>query len=136
VGKTRAQIRKLVDLVSPLLVLDTHHPEGIIPNSLARIVFVLRCDPSILARRLRKRRWSQEKIRENVTAEILDYCFINAYSYYAKKKVVQLDTSRSSVKHSVSLARNILAGGKMPIRRMDWLAKVLKSSSLSEYVRC
>ena len=69
-------------------------------------------------------------------AEILDYCFINAYSYYAKKKVVQLDTSRSSVKRSVSVARNILAGGKMPIRRLDWLAKVLKSSSLSEYARC
>ena len=136
VRKTRAKICKLVGSASLPLIVDTHHPEGIVPNNAVRIVFVLRCDPSILARRLRKRKWSQEKIVENVISEILDYCFINARSYYANRKVTQLDTSRSSLKRSVSMAKNILAGGKPPTRRVDWLTKVSKSSSLSKYLKC
>ena len=136
VPKTRAKLFKLVKSASLPLIIDTHHPEGIIPNNATRIVFVLRCNPIILAQRLRKKKWSHEKITENVVAEILDYCLINARSYYTKKKVTQLDTSRSSVKRSVLTARKILAGEKPPARPVDWLSKVSKSSSLSKYLKC
>jgi adenylate kinase len=136
VRKARAKIRKLVDSASFPLIIDTHHPEGIVPNNAVRMVFVLRCDPSILAQRLRKRKWSREKITENVMSEILDYCFINARSYYANRRVIQLDTSRASVQRSVSIAKSILAGERPPTCRVDWLTKVSKSSSLSNYLKC
>jgi adenylate kinase len=134
VPKTRAKIFKLVDIASLPLIIETHHPEGIIPNNATRIVFVLRCDPAVLTRRLREKKWSQEKIKENVMAEILDYCLINARSYYTNTKVTQLDTSRSSVKRSVLTASKILAGRKARACSVDWLTKVSMSRSLSMYL--
>jgi len=134
VRRTRGEIRKLLSSASLPLVIDTHHPESIVPNNAVRIVFVLRCDPSVLVRRLRNRKWGQEKITENVMSEILDYCFIKARSCYARRKIMQLDTSRSTVKHSVSMAKNILAGGKLPIQTVDWLTPLSKSSFLSMYL--
>jgi adenylate kinase len=54
------------------------------------LVFVLRCEPKILFERLKSRNYSQEKIRENVMAEILDYCVLDALQYHAPEKVFEI----------------------------------------------
>ena len=136
VTRTRNRMRKFTKSDARPLIVDTHHPEGIIPNNVTTLVLVLRCDPTVLIRRLQRKKWRQEKIRENVMTEILDYCFINAQSYYAIGKVVQLDTSRSSVKRSVKTAKNILSGTKPASLHVDWLWKLEKDESLSKYLRC
>ena len=134
--KTRRQMQRLTRLngARPLIV-DTHHPEGIVPNNVTTVVFVLRCNPTILIRRLRQKKWSHEKIRENVMAETLDSCYIHARSYYSNRKLVQLDTSHSSVKHSIKTAKSILSGGKAPIPRVNWLSKLENDTPLSKYLR-
>jgi adenylate kinase len=116
--------------------VDTHHPEGILPNNMTTFVFVLRCDPAILIRRLRRKKWGKEKIRENVMAEILDYCLIHAQAYYTNRKLVQLDTSHSSVKQSVKTAMNILSGTKAPLLQLNWLTKLETDVPLSKYLGC
>jgi adenylate kinase len=121
--------------VRPLIV-DTHHPEGIVPKNVTTVVFVLRCDPAILIRRLRRKKWSHEKIRENVMAEALDSCYITARSYYTNRKLVQLDTSHSNVKHSVETAKNILSGNKAPVFSVNWLGKLEDDTSLAKYLGC
>ena len=134
--RTREGVHRFTNSGPAPIVVDTHHPEGIIPNNEATVIFVLRCDPSVLIRRLQRKRWVRQKIRENVMAEILDYCFIKARSYYTGGKVVQLDTSRSSVKSSVSSAKSILSGRKPPHVSANWLTKLEKNASLSKYLRC
>jgi adenylate kinase len=134
--RTREGVHRFTNSGPAPIVVDTHHPEGIISNNVATTIFVLRCDPTILIRRLQGKKWVRQKIRENVMAEILDYCFIKARNYYAGGKVVQLDTSRSSVKHSVRAAKNILSGRKPPNLRVNWLTKLEKNASLSKYLRC
>ena len=136
VTKTSRRMRSFTDPSAVPLVVDTHHPEGIIPNNMTSFVFVLRCDPTILIRRLRRKKWGQEKIRENVMAELLDYCLIHAQTYYANRKLVQLDMSHSSVKRSVKTAVNILSGTKAPILRLNWLSKLETNASLSKYLGC
>ena len=133
-AKTRRQVRRLTALNNCLLVVDTHHPEGIIPNKMATIVFVLRCNPVILIRRLRRKKWSSKKIRENVMAETLDSCYILAASYYAMKKLVQLDTSHSTPERSVRTAKSILSGGKAPILKVNWLRNLENDLSLSKFL--
>jgi len=133
---TRSRMQRLTHLNGRPLIVDTHHPEGIVLNNVTTAVFVLRCDPAILIRRLRTKKWSRKKIHENVIAEALDSCYIHARSYYASRKLVQLDTSHSSVKHSVKAAKRILSGGKAPIRRVDWLSKLENDESLSKYLGC
>ena len=134
--KTSRRMRRLIKLSDHTIVVETHHPEGIIANDLANVVFVLRCKPSILMRRLRRKKWSNEKIRENVMAEILDSCYIHARSYYVRRKLVQLDTSHSNVKRSVRLAEKVLSGGKKPISRVNWLRDLENDASLSRYIGC
>lgn len=119
--------------VRPLIV-DTHHPEGIVTNNVTTVVFVLRCDPVILIRRLRRKKWSREKIRENVMAEALDSCYITARSYYTNRKLVQLDTSHSKVKNSVETAKDILSGNKAPFLSVNWLDKLKDDASLAKYL--
>ena len=134
-AKTRRQVRRLTAAINNCpLVVDTHHPEGIIPNKMATIVFVLRCNPVILRRRLRRKKWSRKKIRENVMAETLDSCYIHAASYYAMKKLVQLDTSHSTPERSVRTAKSILSGGKAPILKVNWLRNLESDLSLSKFL--
>ena len=134
VVKTRTHMRNIIAKHDSLIV-DTHIPEGIVPSRATRMVFVLRCNPQILERRLKQRKWTSEKVRENVMAEILDYCLIAAQSKYGKRKVVQLDTSRTSVKHSVLIARNIISRSKSYTASVDWLAKLEKDRSFAKYLR-
>lgn len=54
---------------------------------------VLRCEPSALARRLKKRGYSRRKIAENALCEILDYCVIRAERAYGDKRVAQVNAT-------------------------------------------
>ena len=45
-------------------------------------VIVLRCNPEVLRQRLNTRNWRDEKIDENVSAEILGVCTSESYETY------------------------------------------------------
>jgi adenylate kinase len=70
------------------------------------VVFVLRCDPRVLARRMMKRKYPKDKIRENLECEALDYCTINAEKNY--NRVYDVDTTRRSVKQTADKIMRIL----------------------------
>lgn len=61
----------------------------------ADLVIVLRCSPGELEKRLLKRKYRREKIKENAMSEILDYCYINALENYGKGKVMQIETTKN-----------------------------------------
>jgi adenylate kinase len=67
-------------------IIDSHfaHVFGV------DIVFVLRCEPKILFERLQKRGYAEEKIRENVMAEILDYCVLDAIEYHDPENIFEI----------------------------------------------
>jgi len=75
-------------------ILESHLLcEFSLPNS---VVFVLRCDPKVLAHRLQKRKYPRQKIRENLEVEALDYCSIKAEKNY--KKVYDVDTTHKTIR--------------------------------------
>lgn len=81
------------------------------------LVFVLRCSPSVLRRRLRARKYSGIKARENIEAEALDYCTILAERNY--RRVYDIDTTHSPApKTARKMVRIIKKGGKGD--RVDW----------------
>ncbi|MGA2783231.1 MAG: AAA family ATPase [Candidatus Bathyarchaeia archaeon] len=133
VSKARSMMQAILSK-NTFLIVDTHMPEEIIPKDATRMVLVLRCNPQLLERRLRRRKWTVEKVKENVMAEILDSCLIAAQKYYGKKKVTQLDTSYASVKSSVLLARKILLRSKFPKSSVDWLRKLETDKSFEKYL--
>lgn len=70
----------------------------------ADLVIVLRCNPEILRKRLDKRDWREEKIHENLSAEILGVCTSESYESYGEN-VQEIDSTDISTDE---LADNII----------------------------
>lgn len=134
-AKTRRSLERALSDMRGLVVVDSHTSEGIVPAQLVKLVIVLRCHPRILEARLRAKKWTAHKIRENVLAEILDSCLTAALGYYGARKVMQIDTSRKKVRHCVDLARSSLSGKRSRrVVKVDWLARLEKERILDRYL--
>ncbi|MDP2717496.1 MAG: AAA family ATPase, partial [Candidatus Micrarchaeota archaeon] len=79
------QLKKKTDVV-----LDSHLLcEFCLPLD---VMVVLRCPPEKLKARLKRRRYSKAKTRDNLLCEALDYCLVQAEAHYPK--VLQLNSEK------------------------------------------
>ena len=134
IPKIRSKVKSLLSKAE-LTVIDTHVPEGIVPEKMTKRVFVLRCHPRILVTRLRARGWRARKIKENVLAELLDTCLIASIKHYGRRRVVQLDTSQTTLRHSVATAKR-LATHRPPSSKLtvDWITALQREGQLDRYL--
>ena len=132
-SKARSYLSKLASETERTIIVDSH-VSGICPEKFTKQVFVLRCDPRILEKRLRYRDWNEKKIQENVLAEILDICLSEAIDEYGVRRVEQLITSRSDIQRCVRFAKRILSHQKTRKVTVDWLSEVALDTS-SKYLR-
>jgi adenylate kinase len=77
------------------VIIESHLAHLLSPR-LIDIVIVLRCKPEELEKRLKRKKWNSEKIRENVEAEMIDLIAIEAEKLH--EKVFEIDTTSSSLK--------------------------------------
>jgi adenylate kinase len=84
---------------------------------------VLRCPPGVLARRLRKRRWPDAKVRENVCAEALGVVVTEAVEALGRRRVFEFVTSGVPASRTAAAVRGVMAGGGARARagRVDYL---------------
>jgi adenylate kinase len=127
--------RYLTTLKKRVLV-EGHYSGRLVPSRFTEVVFVLRCDPEILKMRLKKRGYSNQKIKENVEAEVLDICLSEAIASQGLEKVAELDTSLRTIKSSVEEALRIL-NRKEPrqIARCDWLTELENRGKLDRFLK-
>lgn len=100
-------------------------------------LFVLRCDPKVLDRRLEKRGYSEKKRAENILAEILDVCFLESEELFGEGFPIEIDTSRFSKKRSADEIVGIVTGKKTrpPRKPNGYAEKYLgKRNSIPEKV--
>ena len=117
-----ADMRKVRGFVSKVrkkhenIILDSHISHELAPD----VAIVLRCRPDVLEKRLRKRKWSSKKVKENSEAEL-----IGVISYEARKsnkKVWEIDTTRATVADVTRAIQNILKGkGDKYRKAIEWL---------------
>ena len=70
------------------------HTAELVPKVYVILAFVLRCNPSILRKRLEEsRNYSKSKIKENVEAEIMDECYLNVKDSFIGISIIEIDTS-------------------------------------------
>jgi adenylate kinase len=118
-----------------LTIVDTHLPESIVPEKMARKVLVLRCHPRILEARLRAKGWKSNKIAENVLSELIDVCLIASVKYYGTRRVVQLDTSKTTLKRSVGLAKRLVTHpASLRKAKVDWISTLEREGQLNRYL--
>ncbi len=122
VEKLRRKFRKLMLEMEGLVFVEGH-----LSHHLADIAVVLRCNPLVLKERLEERLakgWSEEKVMENVEAELVDAILIEAMD--ACREVYEIDTTDRSVEDVVSAILDIVSGrgGKYRPGNVDWISEV------------
>ncbi len=97
--------------------------EGIIEGHLAcemklnNRIFILRCEPKVLKKRLSPRNYSEKKLKSNVEAEALDYCTQVAEKHY--KEVYEIDTTHRTPEEVARIILEIISG-KPWNEHIDW----------------
>ncbi len=85
----------LIDLIKENkdLIIDSHMSHEIPPKYVDKCI-VTKCNLKILKERLEKRGYKENKVKENLEAEILDICFNEASEL--GHKPITIDTSKKS----------------------------------------
>lgn len=130
------KIKKLEKINPPFLILESHFSD-IIPNNYLDFVFILRCDPDELYNRLKNRKYSKEKIIENIQAEILGNCV----NYFIQKNIqvpfFEIDTTRISINTAANIIVDIVLGKKdgneYQVGKIDWLEKLYQENRLKSF---
>jgi len=93
----------------------------------ADFLFVLRADPEVLRERLSERNYGPEKLRENLMAEILDYCTQRSQASY-DITIIELDTSSRTPQECTDAIASAIKLNKKKLDDVDY------SDSLSRLI--
>ncbi len=90
-------------------------------------IIVLRCNPIVLKERLKVKGWREEKVLENVEAEIVDSILIEALE--TGKEVYEIDTTNMKPEDVADFIEKIVKGDKEVKERfkpgkVDWIKHV------------
>ncbi len=121
--RVREAIKKLVE-TSKCIIIDIHYPE-LLDFLQPDIVIILRTAPEILERRLKPRNWPENKVKENIMAEILGVPTANALSIVGSDKIYEIDTTDREPEEVVRIVlEDILEGKAKPGPKIDWLSRM------------
>jgi len=123
-GTKEVDVDKLRRAVSDLegdVILEGHLSHYLSPD----VAIVLRCSPSVLEERLRRKRWSARKVRENVEAEAVDVVLVEALEEVPE--VCEVNTTSMTPKAVARAIEDILKGKREKYRvgDVDWSQEVL-----------
>jgi adenylate kinase len=120
---------------NPNVIIDGHYAAAVTPPNLVTNVFVLRRNPKELKKLMRKNNFPEAKLNENLSAEILDICLVEALQSH-EGKVCELDVTGKSVEKTVNEILAVITG-KRKCRSgiVDWLGMLEKESVIGEYLK-
>ncbi|MEM2083717.1 MAG: adenylate kinase family protein [Nitrososphaerota archaeon] len=133
--KLRKELNKIYVMEEKKIVISSHFPLYIPKEKLCKVI-VLRCNPLILIKRLKKRNYPYRKIRDNIISELIDLIYYEAIKYYGKKMVFQLDVSNKKINDILKEISLILLKSNKQYT-IDWIAfleKMGKLNSILEYI--
>ncbi|MCW4045663.1 MAG: adenylate kinase family protein [Candidatus Bathyarchaeota archaeon] len=118
------------------IIIDGHYAAAVTPKKHVTHVFVLRRNPIELQEFMQKSSFSEAKLWENLAAEILDACLIEAIQYQGKDKVCELDITGKTAEDTTNEIIAILNNRKQPsIGSVDWLDMLEREGKTEEYLR-
>ena len=135
-SKLAKRVQQVISETSKTVIVDGHFATDIVPGKQVTRVFVLRCHPEQLRRRMEERGFQGSKIKENLAAEILDVCLADAVTSVGKKKVCEVDTTHQTVDTTVNHVLSILNGKRQcAIGIVDWLGSLEAEGTLEQYLQ-
>jgi adenylate kinase len=117
------------------IIIDGHYASAVTPPDLTTHVFILRRNPKELKQLMQKRGFKEAKLWENLSAEILDTCLIEALQTQ-QAKICELDTTGKTVEETVNDITDVLEKGKKCHSGIvDWLGMLEKQGLTDEYLK-
>jgi adenylate kinase len=117
------------------VVVDGHFAASVVPSSLATHVFVLHRSPIELKEFMQKAGFSEAKMYENLSAEILDVCLVEALEKQ-EGKVCEIDVTSKTVEETLTEVLAILRGEKKCFSGfVDWLGMLEREGLTDQYLK-
>jgi len=117
------------------LIIDGHYAAAVTPPELVSHVFVLRRNPKELKQVMEKSGFEDAKLWENLSAEILDVCLIEALQMQPGK-VCELDVTGKTVEAVVNEIMEVLEKGKKCFSGIvDWLGVLEREGLTDQYLK-
>ncbi|MCW4019509.1 MAG: adenylate kinase family protein [Candidatus Bathyarchaeota archaeon] len=135
-AKMRRKLRTLITKTQKDTVIDGHYAAAVTPTTLTTHVFVLRRSPAQLRQFMQQRGYSQAKLQENLEAEILDVCLVEALQKQDKTRVCELDTTNKTPEEILREVLTVLNGKKPCFSGfVDWLGLLEREGKIDEYLK-
>ncbi|MBI3840619.1 MAG: adenylate kinase family protein [Thaumarchaeota archaeon] len=116
------------DFRGPALLFG-HLIPYVLSRSATRIVVVLRCEPSVLRKRLLSRGYPMSQVRENLEAELIGVVAADARSALGTAKTTEFDTTHLPVAHASALIAEAIVGNGKRVN-IDWVKGYKSAPSL------
>jgi adenylate kinase len=108
-------------------VKESEKYENVVTESLyshlfpSDILIILRCDPKVLLRRLKRKYSWPTKIKENLEAEMIN--LITEEAVELKNNVYEVDTTKKTPRQTVQAIKGIINGktSKYEVGKINWL---------------
>jgi adenylate kinase len=135
--KVREKIKEILDsTIKKFIIIDGHYAASVVPKKKVAMAFVLRRNPIELKKFLGKRKFSENKLWENLESEILDVCLMDTLSKLEKTKVCEIDVTGKTI---IDVINQILAvlnkEKKSKIGIIDWLTMLETKGLLDDYLK-
>lgn len=136
IDKLAERVRQIIERNEKNVIIDGHYATDVVLQGNVHSVFVLRRSPDELKKTMETRGFKQEKIRENLEAEILDVCLTDALATCGSEKVCELDTTDKKTAEVVKEVLQILNGKRQcQTGIVDWLGKLEAEGRLQEFLK-
>ena len=133
--KIRATLRKILGDKNETFIIEGHFGD-LVPEKFVRLAIVLRIDPLMLGERLRNRGYSEEKVRENVEAELVDSCLISAVEAFGNDRVMEIDATDLDGDSLTDIVLSTINGkAGMPAGSVNWMLKLEEEGKLQKLLR-
>jgi adenylate kinase len=125
-------ILDVVDDKSKRIVIEGHYID-LVPSGSVEIAILLRTHPETLRERLKERGYSKAKVDENVEAEVLGVCQLDALDAFGEDKVFEIDTTNLAPPEVASMIEELLKTETIPTR-IDWMESLEAEGRLDEFL--
>jgi adenylate kinase len=118
------------------VVIDGHFAASVVPNDLSTYVFVLRRNPVELKEYMKKEGFTEDKMYENLLAEILDVCLVETLEMQTGK-ICELDVTGKAVEQTVNEVLSVVLEEKLCSCGgvVDWLGFLEHEGLLNQYLK-
>ena len=117
------------------IIIDGHYAAAVTPPNQVTHVFVLRKNPKELRRLMEKCGFEGTKLWENLSAEILDSCLIEALQSQ-NGKVCEIDATNKTIEETIAEILEVLEKGKKCYTGIvDWLGMLEREGTTDQYLK-